>query len=218
MWIVFINMGYLQYLAVRNGDNEKPMKHKKVLIIIGHPMRKSFCGALAEAYVEGAKTAGADIKQLWVGELKFDQILWHGYKELQELEEDLKMAQEFILWAEHLVFVYPTWWGTMPALLKGFIDRTFLPGFAFKYRQNSLFWDRLLTNRSARLLVTMDAPPWYYRWVYKQPGHNMMKKTILGFCGVKPVKISEFGPIKMSTEEQRHKWLLKARELGEKIE
>ena len=106
----------------------------------------------------------------------------------------------------------------MPALLKGFIDRTFLPGFAFKYRQNSLFWDRLLTNRSARLLVTMDAPPWYYRWVYKQPGHNMMKKTILGFCGIKPVKVSEFGPIKMSTEEQRHKWLLKARELGEKVE
>ena len=181
-------------------------------------MRNSFCGALAEAYIEGAKSAGADIKQLYLGELKFDPILWHGYKEIQELEEDLKMAQEFILWAEHLVFVYPTWWGTMPALLKGFIDRTFLPGFAFKYRQNSLFWDRLLTNRSARLLVTMDAPPWYYRWVYKQPGHNMMKKTILGFCGIKPVKVSEFGPIKMSTEEQRHKWLLKARELGEKIE
>jgi|SRR3989304_5289898 len=93
--------------------------------------RNSFCGVLAEAYIEGAKAAGADIKQLYLGELKFDPILWHGYKEIQELEEDLKMAQEFILWAEHLVFVYPTWWGTIPALLKGFIDRTFLPGFAF---------------------------------------------------------------------------------------
>ena len=140
------------------------------------------------------------------------------YKEIQELEEDLKMAQEFIIWAEHLVFVYPTWWGTIPAQLKGFIDRTFLPGFAFKYRKDSLFWDRLLTNRSARLLVTMDAPHWYYKWAYKQPGHNMMKKTILWFCGIKPVKISEFGPIKISTETQRHKWLLKARKLGEKIE
>lgn len=200
----------------RNEDNEKTMKHKKVLIILGHPMRNSFCGALAEAYVEGAKSAGADIKQLWIGELKFDPILWQGYKEIQELEEDLKLAQEFILWAEHLVFVYPTWWGTIPALLKGFIDRTFLPGFAFKYRKDSLFWDRLLTNRTARLLVTMDAPPWYYKWIYKKPGHNMMKKTVLEFCGIKPVKISEFGPIKISTEAQRRKWLLKARKLGRK--
>ena len=95
----------------------------------------------------------------------------------------------------------------LPALLKGFIDRVFLPGFAFKYRKDSPWWDRLLAGRSARLLVSMDTPPWYYRWVYRMPGHHEMRRTILEFCGIKPVRISQFGPVKGSTEAQRAKWL-----------
>ena len=86
-----------------------------------------------------------------------------GYAQIQPLEPDLLDAQASITWAQHLVWVYPIWWGGLPALLKGFLDRIFLPGFAFKYRPNSALWDRLLTGRSAELLVTMDSPPWYYR-------------------------------------------------------
>jgi putative NADPH-quinone reductase len=95
----------------------------------------------------------------------------------------------------------------MPALMKGFIDRVFLPGFAFKFRDGSALWDRLLTGRSAHLLVTMDTPPWYFRWVYRMPGHNQMKRTILEFSGIKPVKVSSFGPLKNSNQQKRAKWL-----------
>jgi putative NADPH-quinone reductase len=94
------------------------------------------------------------------------------------------------------------------------IDRIFLPGFAFKYRENSKLWDRLLTGRSARLLVTMDTPGWYYRFVSRQPGHQMMRRTILGFSGVKPVRIARFGPVRGSTESAREKWLNRAHTLG----
>jgi putative NADPH-quinone reductase len=149
-----------------------------------------------------------------LGSLSFDPILHNGYAAVQELEPDLVAAQAAITWAEHLVFVYPLWWGAMPALLKGFIDRVFLPGFAFKFRDGSVFWDRLLAVRSAHLLVTMDTPPWYYRWVSGMPGHKQMKHTILGFSGVKPVAISNFGPVKSSTPEQREKWLAQARGFG----
>ena len=151
-----------------------------------------------------------------IGDLKFDPILWKGYNEIQELEPDLVKSQEKILWAEHIVFVYPTWWGALPSVMKGFIDRTFLPGFAFRYRDNSQFWDKLLSGRSAELLVTMDTPPWYYRWIYRRPGHNQMKRTILGFCGVKVNRISEFSPIKGSSKEKRDKWLKMAEVLGNK--
>jgi putative NADPH-quinone reductase len=102
----------------------------------------------------------------------------------------------------------------MPALLKGFIDRVFLPGFAFKYREGSRFWDRLLSGRSAHLLVTMDTPPWYFRWVYRMPGHNQMKRTILEFSGIKPVTVSSFGPIKDSQLQKREKWLAQANAYG----
>jgi NAD(P)H dehydrogenase (quinone) len=145
--------------------------NKHILLILAHPAQSSLCRALAEAYRKGAAEVGHEVRFLALGELAFDPILHDGYSTLQPLEPDLVAAQEAINWAQHLVFVYPTWWGAIPALLKGFFDRVFLPGFAFGYRDNSPFWDRLLAGRSAHLLVTMDTPPWYYRWVFRMPGH-----------------------------------------------
>jgi len=119
------------------------------------------------------------------------------------------------LWAQHLIFVYPTWWGGMPALLKGFIDRTFQSGFAFKYRSDSPFPDQLLKGRTAELLVTMDSPPWYYRFINGAPGHKQMKRTILAFCGIKPVKVHSLGPVRGSSEAKRQAWLELATRLGQ---
>ncbi len=192
-------------------QNSRP---KKVLVILGHPQRDSFCGALAQAYVTSARTAGCEVQELYLGELQFDPILWHGYHSIQPLEPDLVKAQDAIAWANHLVFIYPNWWGTMPALLKGFIDRVFLPGFAFKYRQDSPFWDRLLAGRSAHLIVTMDTPPLYYRWFFKMPGHEQMRRTILEFSGIKPVQITEFGSVRHASPKQRQKWLAKIQTLA----
>jgi len=189
---------------------------KNILVILGHPDTNSFCGSLSKAYIDSAKVSGSEVRELQLGELKFDPILWNGYNKIQELEPDLTKAQELIQWSNHIVFVYPNWWGAMPALMKGFFDRVFLPGFAFKYRENSQFWDKLLSGRTAHLMVTMDTPPWYYRWIYRRPGHNEMKRTILGFCGIKVVKISEFAPIKDSSQQQREKWIAIAKDLGSK--
>ncbi len=185
-----------------------------VVVFLGHPDAASLNGAIAGAYADGARQAGANVREINLGELGFDPVLWHGYTEAQALEPDLMVAQEAIRWADVLVFAYPIWWGTTPALLKGFVDRVFLPGFAFKYRENSRFWDKLLAGRSARLLVTMDTPGWYYRWVVRQPGHQMMSRAILGFSGVKPVRISRFGAVRGSTAAARGTWLEKARALG----
>ena len=182
----------------------------RILVILGHPTNDSFCGALANSYVEGAKAAGNEVQLISLGRLSFDPVLHKGYATIQELEPDLVTAQTAITWAQHIVFIYPIWWGAMPALLKGFFDRVFLPGFAFKYRDGSVFWDRLLSGRSAHLIVTMDTPPWYFRWVYRMPGHNQMKRTILEFSGIKPVTVSSIGPIKGSSQQRREKWLSQA--------
>ena len=109
--------------------------NKNILVILGHPDTDSFCGALCKAYIDSAKKHGSEVRQLHLGELKFDPVLWKGYNKIQELEPDLVNAQELIQWSNHIVFVYPNWWGAMPALMKGFFDRVFLPGFAFKYRE-----------------------------------------------------------------------------------
>lgn len=113
----------------------------------------------------------------------------------------------------HIWFLYFRW-GSVPALLKGALDRVFLPNFAFKYQQGSPFPKQLLIGKTARLIVTMDTPPWYYRLIFGAPSHKMMKRTVLEFCGVKPVKITEFGPVISSNEKSRLKWLDAARALG----
>lgn len=190
---------------------------KKILVILGHPDAQSFCGALAGAYVKGAKATGADVRILQLGDLDFDPVLWKGYNRIQELEPDLVESQALIKWSNHIVFVYPNWWGTMPALMKGFFDRVFLPGFAFKYRENSEFWDKLLSGRTAHLIVTMDTPPWYYRWIYRGPGHNEMRRAILGFCGIKVVKITELAIVRNSLPEKRDKWISMAEGLGSNV-
>lgn len=185
-----------------------------IAIINGHPYAKSYCTALSEAYKKGAIASGSEVRSIHIGDLTFEPNLKYGYHQRLELEEDLLAAQETIRWADHLVFVYPIWWGTVPAILKGFIDRVFLPGFAYRYRPNSMFWDKLLSGKSARLIVTMDTPSWYYRWVYKQAGHHVMKRGTLQFSGVNPVKITEIAPVKSSTDKQREKWLADVEKLG----
>lgn len=187
---------------------------KKILVINGNPDKESFCTVLANAYKKGADATGAECKLIHLIDLEFDPILRYGYRQRTELEPDLLAVQQDILDSDHLVFVYPTWWGTYPALLKGFIDRVFLPKFAFKYREDSLLWDKLLKGKSARLIVTMDTPKWYYSLIYHNPGHNSMKKGVLKFCGVTPVKVTALGPIKSSSMTTRNQWIHKVEEIG----
>ena len=187
---------------------------KRILLILGHPSGASFCAALAERYVQSAIDAGHEVRQLRLGELDFDPVLREGYQQIQVLEEALSAAQSDILWAEHLTLVYPIWWGGIPALLKGFFDRVFLPGFAFKYRKGKAFPDKLLKGRTAHLLVTMDTPPWYYRWFYHMPGLHQVRKTTLEFCGIKPLRTLTFGPILGSNAHQRKAWLRQAQAIA----
>ena len=103
-----------------------------------------------------------------------------------------------------------------PALLKGFFDRTLVSGFAYRYRPNSPLWDRLLQGRSAELLVTMDAPPWYYRWFDRMPGHWQMRRTVLAFCGFDPVRVASYGPVRSASPERLQRWLADAGQRGER--
>ncbi|MCL2296825.1 MAG: NAD(P)H-dependent oxidoreductase [Proteobacteria bacterium] len=189
------------------------MDNKRVLLVLASPTG-SFGETLAEAYRDGAQSAGHDLRLLALNQLAFDPILHQGYREIQTLEPDLLAAQDAIRWAQHLVFVYPLWWGTMPALLKGFVERLFLPGFAFQYRPNTMVPDKLLRGRSAQLIVTMDTPPWFFRLFFRNAGHRIMKNHILEFCGIRPVSILDFGPIKTADANKRQKWLRQVRDAG----
>lgn len=187
---------------------------KKILVINGHPDKNSLNAEFAAAYKRGAKQSAAEVKEINIAELQFNPNLAFGYQKRTDLEPDLSASWEKILWADHLVWVHPVWWGGFPALMKGFIDRLFLPGMAFRYRENTVFWDKLLKGKTARIITTIDQPGWYYRLVYARPSINQLKKSVLQFCGVKPVKVSTFGIVKTADENQRKNWISKVEALG----
>ena len=187
---------------------------KKVLLINGHPNPNSFNFALAAAYRKGAEQSGAQVQQLNIGELEFSPNLKFGYQKRTELEPDLLAAWEQIQWADHLVWVHPVWWGGLPAVTKGFIDRLFLPGFAFQYREDSIWWDKLLKGKTARIITTLDQPGWFYRLFYGRPSINQLKRSTLQFTGVDPVHVTLFGPIRNSKLARREQMLKQAEKLG----
>jgi putative NADPH-quinone reductase len=190
------------------------MTKKKILIIQGHPDSESYNHALHAAYKKGALSSGAEVQEIIVGDLPFNPNLRFGYRKRTDLEPCLLEAQEKIKWCNHIVLIYPVWWGSMPAVLKGFFDRVFLPGFAFKKREGSLWWDRYLTGKTARVISTLDQPVWFYRLVNGSPTDKAIRRMTFYFCGIKPTKITNIGPLRLSTPQFRESWLRKIEAMG----
>lgn len=193
-----------------------PKSPMRITILDGHPDSQSLCTSMADAYAAGLAEAGHEVRRLVVRDLDFELVL-RGYRDAGELEPDLVKAQEAIEWCEHLTVVYPIWWGTMPALLKGFVDRTFLPGWAFKFHENDPWWDRLLAGRSARMIVTSATPTWAMKLAYLNSPISSTKNSVLAFCGFKPVKVTHIGGVTKDFSESKGQAVVdRLRKLGKK--
>lgn len=189
-------------------------KDKKILVINAHPYEGSFCNTIGEKYFQGATDGGFEVKIVNLRELNFDPILHGGYSVITELEEDLRAQQELIKWCNHLVLVTPLWWASTPALLKGYIDRVFLPGFAFKYSESSPMPKKLLEGRSATVIYTQGSPFFYSFLFLKDCFWKILKEGFLGFCGFRPVKRLVFDNMSTSTKEKRETWLNRVYDKG----
>jgi len=181
----------------------------RVLIVLGHPSAQSFNSALVDAAAGAAKDAGATVDVLRLGDLVFDPVLHAGFSEPQPLEPDLQKAQQALLDADHVVWVFPQWWGGLPALLKGFIDRVFLPGFAFRYVEGRSVPEKLLTGRSSRWVMTMDSPSWWYRLAYRNTVDRALGTATLRFSGFAPVDRSVVANVRALDDAQRQRALHK---------
>ncbi len=186
----------------------------RILLLNGHPDAGSLCDALATSYAEGAREGGHDIRCVALRELEFDLVLRGGYHSAKPLEPDIAEQQELIQWCEHLVVVSPNWWWSAPALLKGYIDRVFLPGFAMRYQPRFPYVHPLLTGRSARVLYTQNSPRlagWlfrgdlFWRWI---------AGAVLKHCGFQPVRRLALYSAKDVVHQTRLRFLAAARELG----
>lgn len=186
----------------------------RILVVLGHPTRKSFGGGLLDAYVAGAQSANVEVDIMDLSTMTFDAT---PTGRPGPLPAELVEARERIQRARHLVFIYPTWLGAMPARMKGFFEQVFGNGWGFRFEEGKLLPIPNLKGRSADILVTMDTPPWLYTIGMGAPGHKLMKRAILAPSGVGPVHIHTFGPLGSSTQKAREKWLESARKRGRSI-
>jgi putative NADPH-quinone reductase len=186
-----------------------------IAIIDGHPDPKGghFCHALAEAYADGARDAGHEVRRIDVARLEFPILQSAAEFETGPVAQDILVAQDAISWARHLVIVYPLWHGTMPALLKAFFEQCLRPGFAFEPATNK--WPRgRLKGRSARIVVTMGMPALVYRWYFGAHSLKSLERNILRFCGIRPIRESIFGMVEAASIGRRKRWLAKMTALG----
>jgi len=189
---------------------------KRIAIIQGHPdgARGHLCHALAQTYASGAKTAGHDVREIAVSTLDFPVLRSKAEFETGALPQSLVASQAAIGQADHLLIVYPLWLGTMPALLKAFMEQVFRPGFAFQLGEPGRLWKRPLKGKSARIIVTMGMPVFFYRWYFGAHGLKSLERSILGFAGIGPIRESLFGTIEQASEAKRQAWLATLRRLG----
>ncbi|WP_417318467.1 NAD(P)H-dependent oxidoreductase [Emcibacter sp.] len=188
---------------------------KKILIIDGHPDpdEARLCHALAKAYWDGAREGGHEVRDIEVARFDFPilqslQDYYHG-----EPCPSIHNAQKDIEWADHIVIIFPLWMGGMPALLKGFLEQVLRPGFAYEAKEGG-FPGKLLHDKSARIIVTMGMPAFAYRWFFMAHSLKNLKRNILKFCGINPVRDTLFGMVEAVSDEKRKGWIEKMRDMG----
>lgn len=185
----------------------------RIGIIDGHPDGDParFCHALADAYADGARQAGHEVRLLRLADLDFPILLDRVSWEAPHACSDLTDAQDLVAWAEHLVIVHPLWLGAQPARLKALFEQVFRPGFAFKAGRAMT---GRLTGRSARIIVTMGMPALVYRLWFGAHGLHALKRNVLAFVGIRPIRDTLIGNIEGLTLEGRKAWLSSVKALG----
>lgn len=186
----------------------------RIMIVVGHSQQNSFCEALGRAYCEGAEREGHDVRLFLLSRMQFDPVLREGYRQVQPLEPDLATAYAALSACDHLVLIFPLWCGDMPAILKGFIERILQPDLVKRENTESAMNWHIFQNKSARIVMTMGMPVSIYRWYYRGHALKLLKRNILEFIGIRPVRATLFGMIGTSTLEQRRRWLEAMRALG----
>lgn len=181
---------------------------RRILVIDGHPDGdpNRYVHALAQRYVAGAEASGHALRHLAICEMAFplitDRKIWEG----EDLPPAIREAQEAIIWAEHLLIIYPLWLGDMPARLKGFFEQVFRPGFAFDPHASDRFPRKRLKGRTARIVVTMGMPALIYRAFYGAHSVRNLERNILSFVGIRPVRRVLIGSIE-GQASARERWL-----------
>ncbi len=183
----------------------------ETLILYCHPYEGSYNHAILEAVRKGIerRRASFDVIDL-VGE-GFNPVMSSqdlaGYSKGVWADPKVGEYQNRIAGAAYLVIIAPIWWGTIPAVLKGFFDKVFLEHWAYEITKYGMFKGKIRTIRKAVVISTMNAPKTIYNWFLGNPFKHSLIRITLKFCGIKKVKWFELYRVVTVGQKKRAKWL-----------
>jgi putative NADPH-quinone reductase len=189
---------------------------RHIAIVLGHPdpAGNHFGNALADAYAKGAAEGGHEVRIIDIAKLDFPLLRTQEDFEKGTPPPSIQEAQATILWAQHIVILFPLWLGTMPALVKAFLEQVFRPNFVQGRLAPMDTHRRPLLGKSSRIIVTMGMPAFFYRWYFRAHGVRGLERNVLGFCGIKPIHETLIGAVAALSDAGRKKWLGRMRALG----
>ncbi len=190
----------------------------RALLLFGHADHDSDSPTLnqrlARAYVSGYEANGGQVERIDIASLTFDPVLRTGFRQTQPLEPDLVRVKEAVERASHVVWVFPMYWAAPPAIVRGLFDRLFLPGWAFRYEGGNPLPKGLLAGRSARVILTMDSPWFWYTLVNHRAVHRSFGGASLKFCGFAPVSFTTVHDVRSLSASARDRWCDKVVKVG----
>ncbi|WP_096435795.1 NAD(P)H-dependent oxidoreductase [Alteribacter populi] len=189
------------------------MRH---LIIYMHPSKESFNGAILEEYTKALTNSGHDVLVRALSEYVFSPFLTKQEYEdsLQEVyTPDVVEEHQHITWADAITFIFPLWWGGLPAIGKGYVDRVFSYGFAYRLKEESPV--PKLTGKKVATICTTGSPSDVYREQGMHEAINrIFDKGIFQFCGLEVHNHRYFGNVILCSDEERKKMLAETKELA----
>ena len=182
----------------------------QTLVILTHPYSKSYCHALYQRVTQELEKAGHTVDRLHLDVENFDPIMRSadlaGYARGQSADPLVPHYQARIEAAQQLVFIFPIWWEVMPALLKGFIDKVFTNGWAYKPAKLGV-QGHLTHIERAVVITTMNTPKWAYRWLFGDAVQRALVRGTLRKCGVRKVQWVALSPVSHASDLKRQAWL-----------
>jgi len=153
----------------------------RVLVIFAHPLGDSYAATLRDTVVAALEAGGHTVDLCNLYQEDFDPILsaqeWRDYENTSENTRAVSRQVERLRQAEGIIFVFPSWWYGMPAILKGYFDRVWLPGVAFEFGPQAIR-PLLMSIRMFGVVTTTGAPEWFTRIYMGNPSRKVLMRGL----------------------------------------
>ena len=190
----------------------------KTLIIYNHPHEGSFCSAIRDAVESGLHKGGHEHKIINLDKDGFDPVMREkdlaafvqagriGEDGLDGVDPIVLRYMKKLRWAEHIVMIFPIWWMTMPAMMKGFVDKVIFPGVVYKMEGGNLV-SMLSGLKQVTVITTMNTPQDVYKEVFGNSIEGSLIKGTFNKIGIHDIRWISLNKVKQSGDEKRWLWL-----------